>query len=80
MKNTVMYMAADGPIGDIPLEIKWWTGRMDARNKPLREEGEMAIANWGEAHRNTTRQPQTKHTHEIAHMKKIKPNTNTHPS
>ena len=76
MKNTVMYMAANGPIGDIPLEIKWWTGRMDASNRPLREAGEMAIADWGEAHRNATQRIQTKHTHEDAHMK----NTNLIPT
>ena len=63
VKNTVMYMVATGPIGDIPLEVKWWTGRMDASNKPLREMGEMAIADWGEAHRNATKKTQTKHKH-----------------
>ena len=64
VKNTVMYLVASGPIGDIPLEVKWWTGRLDASNKqPLRELGEMAIADWGDAHRNTTPRILTKHTH-----------------
>ena len=59
VKNMVMYMVAE-TIGDLPLEVKWWTGRMDDNNKPIREEGEMAIADWGELHRNTTVQIQTK--------------------
>ena len=69
MKNTVMYMVATGPIGDVPLEVKWWTGRMDASNRPLREMGEMAIADWGEAHRNATKGIQTKHKHKNPHTK-----------
>ena len=59
VKNMVMYMVAE-TIGDLPLEVKWWTGRMDDNNKPIREEGEMAIADWGELHRNTFMQFQTK--------------------
>ena len=59
IKNMVMYMVAE-TIGDLPLEVKWWTGRMDDNNKPIREEGEMAIADWGELHRNTTVQTKTK--------------------
>ena len=71
VKNTVMYMVATGPIGDIPLEVKWWTGRMDNKNKPIRELGEMAIADWGEAHRNATKEIQTKHKHENPHTKSM---------
>ena len=37
----------------------------------------MAIADWGEAHRSTTQQIQTKHTHEADTHEQCKPNTNT---
>ena len=62
VKNTVMYMVANGPIGDIPLEIKWWTGRVDASNTPLRELGDMSLADWGDSHRNIAQRSQTRAT------------------
>jgi hypothetical protein len=64
MKNLVMYMVAK-TIGDLPLEVKWWTGRLDNNNNPIREEGEMALADWGELHRNALPQTQTKESHTI---------------
>ena len=64
MKNLVMYMVAK-TIGDLPLEVKWWTGRLDNNNNPIREEGEMALADWGELHRNALPLTQTKENHTI---------------
>ena len=58
VKNMVMYMVAES-FGDLPLEVKWWTGRMGDNNVPIREAREMAIADWGDLHRNTPPQTQT---------------------
>ena len=73
IKNMVMYMVAE-TMADIPLELKWWTGRMDASNNAVREMGEMAIADWGDLHRNTTKQTQTKNRN-ATHTNTIHTNT-----
>ena len=78
VKNMVMYMVAQ-TIGDIPLEVKWWTGRMDANGRPIRELGEMAIADWGDSHRNTTERNQTKRTSTDKHTRHYTPATTHMP-
>jgi hypothetical protein len=72
-KNMAMYMVAE-TIGGIPLELKWWTGRTDANNNAVCEMGEMAIADWGDLHRNTTKQTQTKNRN-ATHTNTIHTNT-----
>ena len=61
--STVIYIAGK-EIGNLPLEVKWWTGAIDERGRPVRVDGEIHLTDWGGAHRYTP--PHTHKTHAIS--------------
>ena len=63
--TTLMYLSGS-PIGDLPLEVKWWTGAINERNVPVRVEGEIHLTDWGNAHRYVTLH-ETKQSHTSPH-------------